>query len=117
MTDPTAADAWHGDYAVLGMYVTQRLGVRPPTRAEQDAAIARASDTLDDDVSELAARCRRFLAIEYIAGTRGPARHKLMQGDFQLAIATVDSATDADIRRWARGGMVLRAAVGGWVKP
>lgn len=99
-------DEWEREYALTRLFIAKQLGPRPRRFGDRALAIAHASDVLDGLDSEEAAHARRFLAIEYEALR---ARPHLAATDWEAAVAAVAAATDAEVRRMARGGMVLRA--------
>ena len=102
-----ARGEWLQHYALTRLFIAKQLGHRPRRLADQARAIAHASDVLGSLEGAEAVSARYFLAVEYVAQTEPELER---DPDWHRAVETVQGATEADVRRWARGGMVLRAA-------
>jgi hypothetical protein len=102
------------EWAVTRLWIAQQLGPMPRLAANRDVAVARACDALDQMGGAEAAKARRYLAIEDRAASSARRPNWPSEEDWRRAVSTVDDASDADVRRWARSGMLVRAARGGW---
>lgn len=112
----TAEERARQDHELTALFVANQLGPKPRRVADQEAAIARASTALEASPLDEAKRARRILAIEYTAWAELRKRGHPTAEHWEQAIGIVDMASDEDVRLRARGGMVIRAAQGGWAK-
>ena len=99
-------------HALTKLFVAKQLGPKPWRVRDQRAAIARASDALASLTTIEATKTRRILAVEYCAlagrsGQRGPV-------DWLAAVRRVQASEPADVANMARGGLWIRASLGGW---
>lgn len=114
MSRPNSRKEAEQDHELTRLFIANQLGQKPRRVAAQDAAIHRASVTLEASPLEEASRARRILAIEYTAWSTLAAGKSPTSEQLEQAIGIVDIAADEDVRDRARGGMVIRAAQGGW---
>ena len=93
-------------------FVAKQLGPKPWRIRDQDAAVVRAGDILASLTTIEAARARRILAVEFLALTSTRGRPQL--ADWLGAVSKVDESDDHQVALMARGGLSLRASLGGW---
>ncbi|CAN5151124.1 hypothetical protein BH24CHL7_BH24CHL7_01020 [soil metagenome] len=85
---------------------------------DQDVAVERACQRLEASLSPEAGQARYFLAVEYAAQSKTQwvrnASRRIEERDWRLALEVVRSLPEEDLRRYARGGLSIRATLGGW---
>ncbi len=93
-------------------------GPKPRRVRDQDVAVERACQRLEASLSPKAGQARYILAVEYAAQSKTQwvrnASRRIEERDWRLALEVVRSLPEEDLRRYARGGLSIRATLGGW---
>lgn len=100
------------------LFVANALGPKPRRERDQDSAVERACERLEVSLSAEARQARYVVAVEHAAQSktqwaRNPSR-RIEKRDWLLAVEIVRSLSEDDLRRYARGGLSVRATLGGW---
>ncbi|MGI8830049.1 MAG: hypothetical protein ACR2I5_09825 [Candidatus Limnocylindria bacterium] len=122
---PQSADEARQDHALTRLFVESQLGERPPSEKARFEAVERVIAAMNLSPLPEAAKARRILAVEYIAWTERDDEEldeddenatfgSPSQEEWERALSIVDMAPDAHVRRYAAGGVSLRAS---WLWP